>query len=318
VTELSVLIPSRNEIFLSKTIENILENIEGDTEIIAVLDGGWADPPVKDHPRVTLIYHPVSIGQRAAVNEAAQLATGKYMLKCDAHCSFDKGFDVKLMEPYESGELGFDVTTIPRMYNLHAFDWACKQCGNRTYQGPYPTKCEECDNVADFERVMVWQPRWSRKTDFARFDNTLHFQYHGSYGKRPQAQGDLPEVMCFVGACFFMHRKRFWDIDGLDEETGSWGQMGVEISCKSWLSGGRMVTNRRTHFSHMFRTQAGFGFPYANPGIEKARIRSRHLWFGNNWPKQVHPLSWLLEKFWPIPDWTDEDLAAQKEREKHK
>ena len=37
--ELSLLIPARSEMFLSQTIENILENIEGDTEVIAVLDG---------------------------------------------------------------------------------------------------------------------------------------------------------------------------------------------------------------------------------------------------------------------------------------
>ena len=36
--KLSILIPSRNEMFLAKTIENILENIEAETEIIVVLD----------------------------------------------------------------------------------------------------------------------------------------------------------------------------------------------------------------------------------------------------------------------------------------
>src|SRR3990167_1707542 len=141
--ELSLLIPARSEMFLSQTIENILENIEGDTEVIAVLDGGWADPPIPDHPKVTLIYHSHSIGQRAATNEAAKVSQAKFVLKADAHCAFDKGFDVKLMASSE--QLGKDVTQIPRMYNLHGFDWRCKRCGDRTYQGPYPTKCEKCD-----------------------------------------------------------------------------------------------------------------------------------------------------------------------------
>ena len=35
--DLSILIPARNEMFLGKTIENILENAEADTEIIAIL-----------------------------------------------------------------------------------------------------------------------------------------------------------------------------------------------------------------------------------------------------------------------------------------
>ena len=34
--DLSILIPARNEMFLRRTIEDILEHMEGDTEIIAV------------------------------------------------------------------------------------------------------------------------------------------------------------------------------------------------------------------------------------------------------------------------------------------
>ena len=66
MSELSILIPARNEMFLAKTIENILENIEGDTEVIAVLDGAWAEPPINDDPRVTLIYYSERIGQTIA------------------------------------------------------------------------------------------------------------------------------------------------------------------------------------------------------------------------------------------------------------
>jgi hypothetical protein len=312
--DLSVLIPARNEQFISNTINDILSNIRGDTEIIAVLDGQWAEPPIADNPRVTLVYHSKPVGQRAATNEAARMSSAKYVMKCDAHCAFDEGFDVKLMADFEP-----DWTVIPRMYNLHVFDWQCRQCGNRTYQGPNPSKCDKCEGI-DFERVMVWKPRLSRKTDFARFDNTLHFQYWGSYGNRPEvkAQGDIADVMCCVGACWMMTRERYWELDGLDEETGSWGQMGVEIACKSWLSGGRQVVNKNAWFAHLFRTSPGFGFPYPNPGIEQARAHSRWLWQDSNWPQAIHPLSWLLEKYWPIPDWTDEDLENQKRRERDK
>jgi len=305
--DLSVLIPSRNEMFLARTVQSVLDNIEGDTEIIVVMDGGWADPPIPQNPRVQVIYHPVSVGQRAATNEAAMISTARYILKLDAHCTVDKGFDVKLM-----ADCDCNWTVVPRMYNLHVFDWKCQKCGNRTYQGPRPAKCEKCTGT-DFEMLMVWQPRWNRKSDFARFDNTLHFQYWGSCGNRSESQGEIADLMCFVGACWFMRRDWYWAIDGSDERHGSWGQMGVELSCKTWLSGGRLVVNKKTWFSHLFRTQPGFGFPYPNPGIEKARSYSRYLWFGNNWPKAIHPLSWLIEKFAPIPDWHDES-GKLKER----
>src|SRR3989344_7343443 len=108
MADLSILIPARNEMFLTRTIKDILENIEGDTEIIAVLDGSWADPPIPQHERVTVIYNPQSIGQRAATNQAAKLSNAKYVMKCDAHCAFDKGFDIKMMQ-----EMRPDWTMVP-------------------------------------------------------------------------------------------------------------------------------------------------------------------------------------------------------------
>jgi glycosyl transferase family 2 len=298
MTDLSILIPARNEMFLKRTIDDILLHVEGDTEVIAVLDGAWADPPIADHPRVHLVYKSRPIGQRAAVNEAAKLSSARYIMKADAHCAFDQGFDIKLMETIEH-----DWTVIPRMYNLHVYDWVCRGCGHRMYQGALPEKCEKCESQS-YEMDIVWQPRLNRRSDFARFDRDLHFQYWRDYEKRPESKGDIADVMCFVGACFFMERSRYWELGGLDEAHGSWGQMGVEISCKSWLSGGRQVVNKRTWFAHLFRTQPGFGFPYpiTNAEQESAREYSRTLWTGNAWNGAVRPLSWLIDKFSP-PDW---------------
>lgn len=302
--ELSILIPSRNETFLKQTIDDILANIRGDTEVIAVLDGIWTDPPIVDHPRVKLVYHPVSVGQRAATNEAARISKAKYVMKCDAHCAFDEGFDVKLMKC-----IAPNWTVVPRMYNLHAFDWQCPNCkDHQTYQGPPPAKCLACGYVGDgFTKFMIWKPRLGRKTDSSRFDTDLHFQYWGAYTKRPEAQGDISDMMCCVGACWMMHRDFYWKLGGMDENHGSWGQMGVEIACKTWLSGGSQVVIKSTWFSHLFRTQPGFGFPYPMSGSaqERARIYSRDLWLNNRWSGQIRPLSWLIERFKPIPGWHD-------------
>jgi len=255
-----------------------------------------------------VVHHNISIGQRAATNEGARLSKAKYIMKLDAHCAVDEGFDVKLMAPYEDGRLGRDVTTVPRMYNLHAFDWMCSECGNRTYQGPTPTKCEKCDNATQFERAMVWKPRLSRRSDFARFDNTMHFQYWHAYEKRPESKGDIADLLCHVGAGWFLMRDRYWELGGMDERHGSWGQMGVEVSAKAWLSGGRQVVNKNTWYAHMFRTQGGdFGFPYEISGSaqEAARKHSRWLWLEGCWEGTKRPLSWLIHKFAPVPDWED-------------
>lgn len=299
--QLSVIIPARNEIFLNRTIEEVLSKSRADTECIVILDGAWGEA-LPQHERLTVIYHPYSVGQRAAINEGARVSKATYIMKLDAHCTLDEGYDVKLMEAAK--ELGREVTQVPLQYNLHAFDWVCPD-GHRRYQSP-SGPCKECGK--ETARDIVWKKRDSRKTWAWRFDSDLHFQYWHEYEKKHPE--DFVETMSLLGACFFMERERYWELGGSDEEHHGWGQQGVEIACKSWLSGGKVITNKRTWFSHMFRTQGGdFSFPYEmkNSDVEKSRRRSRELWRENKWPLAKRDLSWLINKFNP-PTWSNKEI----------
>jgi hypothetical protein len=288
--------------FLAKTIDVLLENIRGDTEIIAVLDGEWSDPPIQDHERVTLIYYSEFIGQRAATNKAAELSTAKYVMKLDAHCSVGEGFDVIMMEDMQP-----DWTMVPKMYNLYGFDWVCKQCSHRRYQSP-SDPCEKCGG--EVERDVLWRAKKSPETTAMRFDREFHFQYWGQYKKHQS--GDLVDTMSILGACWMLERERYHELNILDEKHGSWGQMGTEVACKTWLSGGRLVCTKKTWFAHLFRTQGrDFGFPYPNPGVSKAREYSKKLWINNAWEGAIHPLSWMIAKFDP-PDWEDYNVDVSK------
>jgi hypothetical protein len=300
--QLSILIPARSEMFLAKTIEDILINIEADTEVIAVLDGEWADPPIVSDSRVTIIKTGESIGQRAATNMACRLSEAKYVMKVDAHCAFDKGFDRKMLEKMQD-----DFTMVPIMRNLHAFDWVCPD-GHRRYQGP-SGPCKECGKPTS--RDVVWFPKPSPQSTSYRFDKTLHFQYFGEFKKRPEGKGELTESMSLQGSCFMLTREKYWELNICDEAFGSWGQQGTEVALKTWLSGGRVIVNHNTWYAHMFRTQGGdFGFPYPQSGkqVEHARKYSRNLFLNNKWEKAVKPLSWLIDKFAPVPDWETMDL----------
>lgn len=311
MADLSILIPSRNEMFLKNTIEDILKNIEGDTEIIAILDGAWADPPIADHEKVTLIYNSESVGQRAATNQAARLSNAKYVMKVDAHCAFDKGFDVKMI-----AEMHDDWTMVPLMRNLHAFDWVCDK-GHRRYQGP-SGPCKECGGKT--HRDVLWRAKPSPKSTSYCFDSTPHFQYFGEFSKRPEAQGDIVPTMSLQGSCWMLTRDKYWELNISDENFGSWGSQGIEVAAKTWLSGGSVMVNKKTWYAHMFRTQGGdFSFPYPISGKDqkKAQDFARNLFFENKWPKQIHPLSWLIEKFWPVKGWSDEDLHKLKGSENH-
>jgi glycosyltransferase involved in cell wall biosynthesis len=303
--DLSVLIPARNEMWTARTVEDVLAHARADTEVIVVLDGVPADPPLPVNPRVQVIQLGESIGQRAAVDLAARLSSARYVMKLDAHCAVDHGFDSKLIAA--ARELSEDVAQIPAQYNLHAFNWVCA-CGETLYQGPTPTTCK-CGQP-HYTRDVIWHRRKNKLTTAWRFDTEPRFQY---WREQQQTQvGSICDVMTSLGACFFMSRERFWQLGGLDEVAGSWGSFGIEVACKSWLSGGRHVVNRDTWFAHMFRTQGGdFSFPYQISASqqERARVRARELWFENTWPGQVRPLSWLIEHFAPIPVWHEKEGA---------
>ena len=315
--DLSVIITARNEEFLARTVKGVLDAREADTEVIVFCDGNWPEPPIEDHEDVVLIYKNKSVGQRAGINEAVRASNAEFIMKLDAHCIVAKGFDKILVE--DGRKLGKMVTQCPTLYNLHAFDWKCKKCGNQWYQSPEPKCCympgesrrknEACDSK-EFEKIDVWKPRFNRKSTHYRFDKNLHFQYWGSLGKRPGFDGAITETMSILGACFFMNREWYWELGGSDEEHGSWGQQGTEIACKTWLSGGRLVTNTKTWFSHLFRTQGGtFGFPYQHKdgAIEHARKYSNDLWKNNKWPLAKRDFQWIIEHFSPVPGWHEEN-----------
>ncbi len=316
---LSILVPARNEMFLAKTIEDILQHSEAETEVIAVLDGKWADPPIPQHPRVNVVYLPESIGQRAATNLACRLSNAKYVMKCDAHCTFDQGFDRKMI-----AEMRDYWTMVPTMRNLWAFDWKCDDCGWTKYQGPTPEKCEKCGGK-NIKRDMKWIGKERPQSNSYCFDADPHFQYFNQYTKRPEYRNSLKrfgltETMSLQGSCFMMTREKYLEFAVGREELGSWGNEGIEIACKTWLSGGRVIVNHKTWYSHLFRTQGGsFSFPYpqSGRGVQRTKNKVKDLFWNNKWDRSVRPLSWLIERFMPVPGWTQQDLDNLKKNGKN-
>ena len=309
--DLSILIPARNEMFVSNTVEDILRNKRGNTEIIVGLDGQWAEPGIVAHPDVTVVYVPESIGQRAMTNRLCQLSQSKYVAKCDAHVAFSEGFDVELMSAMQGHD---NWTIVPTMKNLHAFDWVCPD-GHRRYQGPSGA-CHECGKPT--ERDVIWYAKPSPNSNSYCFDKTLHFQYFKDFNKRPEGKGDLTPSMSLQGSFFMLTREKYWGLNICDEEYGSWGQQGVEVACKTWLSGGEVMVDQRCWYAHMFRTQGGdFGFPYPISGtqVDHARKYSRDIWLNNKWPLAIHDLNWLINKFAPVPYWHDDSTEDARDNE---
>jgi len=315
MNDLSILIASRNEMFLKQTVEDALKNIEADTDIIVTLDGEWSEPPLEQHDKVNIIYVNKSIGQRAATNVACRLSRAKYVMKVDAHCSFDKGFDRKMLEAFQ--KTGDNVTMVPVMRNLWAFDWKCYHCGWKKYQGPTPHKCEQCGRGNKIRRKMLWIGKSNPQSTSYCFDAEPHFQYFEDWKHRPEYIKDkeerkLTETMSLQGSCFMLTREHYWDWEVCDEKAGSWGNQGIEVALATWLTGHQVLVNHNTWYAHMFRTQGGdFSFPYEQRGraVQKTKDYIKNKFWNNTWPKQTRSVKWLLEKFWPVKGWDEKSLS---------
>jgi len=321
--ELNVIVPGLNEDYMQDTITNILENSGPKTEVICILDGYWPKVGIKSHERLRIIHNENPIGQRQATNQGAKLSEAKFIMKLDAHCAVSKGFDEELMSSCK-----YDWTMIPRMYTLDAFHWLCNDCKREYQQGPVMVVCEACGSK-QITKKIIFERKEHKKTDYMWINDDLRMKYFDrpslaqygdtreiktrcSHKTKSWAKGDITDVMTCIGAGWFMHRDRYWELGGMDEEHGSWGQMAVELSMKAWLSGGRMVVNKRCWFAHLSRTQKGFGFPYSHKkgAIEKARQHSVDLWTNNKWPKAIYTYDWLIKKFSPLPGWVKEQSGT--------
>lgn len=257
--DISIIIPSCNERFLQPTIKDILAKAKGKIEIIVYLDEFWPDPPIEDDPRVILIHHSQRKGMRPAINALASIARGKYLMKLDAHCMLDEGFDQKLIADCEP-----DWTVVPVRYELDTQRWKRKE-----------------DKYYEFERI---DPQ------------TLKGKRWPEYANKVKGQ-KLAELMTFQGSCWFMYKDRFFDLEGVDDiNYGSMGREAQEICLKSWLSGGMCILSRNTWYAHWSKPGK---YVIKNMKKEKKKSQEFAIdfWTNNRWSKQTKTFEWLMNYF---------------------
>lgn len=281
----SVLIPSRNERFLNHTIRDVLAHASGHVEVIAVLDGYWPEPV--DDPAVRYIHRGRARGMRAAINAAAELATGRYLLKTDGHCMFADGFDEVL-----AGDCDDDWVVVPRRKRLDAEQW-----------------CVQDVDKPDIDYMFLSYP--DDPNDWGG-----DIAMHGKLWEERNRDDTLKKVlvddlMSFQGSAWFMPRDYFFRLDLMDDVNyGTFLNEPQEIGLKAWLSGGRLVVNKKTWYAHLHKGKKyGRGYTMSQRDIDVG-ARYTYKWFaepmGEAWPGQTLPLAWLIERFWPVPSWPDD------------
>lgn len=265
----SVIIPGRCEDYFQQTIDAALERAAGEVEVIAIIDGYEPDPPLTaTDDRVKLIKLDNAIGQRAAYNLGVRESSGQYVMKIDAHAMMGPGYDeiLKTRCPPET-------VVLPEMRRLNPHIWQDKPRGH------------------------VW---------FMYFGLDMYCHYWRPYRRRPAAKAEYPEVMTGQGSCWFTTREWNDHIGLLDEAVGSWGNVGIEVSLRTWLCGGSQILNRQTWQAHWFRKDEG-GFPYPMSGRNVARAhrytKENYYFKDDAFENQTRPFHWLIEKFSPVPGW---------------
>jgi len=279
----SIVIPSRNEIFLQKTILDILEKAEGPVEIFPVLDG--YDPPeeqiVKDDRVHYTRLEPIKqMRKRHIINMTVPLMSYKYIMSVDAHCMFDKGFDTILKDNHYQENL----VQIPRRHRLDAENWGLQ------------TQVDDRPPI-DYEYTM-----WPKKFDPPQFHG---FKWDDRTKKRWDIQID--DIMTFQGSCWFMTKDYFNHMKFLNTDLfGGWAQDAEEISYSTWMTGGRMVVNKLTWYAHLHKGQKYGRMYFMNKHeLTRAYIYSFDYWMNNRLPNRVHDFDWIIDKFWPIPGWSE-------------
>jgi glycosyltransferase involved in cell wall biosynthesis len=289
----SIIIPARVEKHLQRTIDDIFQNATGDIEIIVVLDGWWPDPILKDDPRLILLHWGEPRGMRESVNGAARIAKGRYLLKCDAHCSFGKGFDEILRK-----DCGDNWICVPSKYSLDADKW-------ERFRGPVDYLYLTFPYVEDDQfGYGLHGKKWKGKTGLT-----------GSWWDIEKERKDTPidDIMVFQGSCWFMRHRHFLNIGGEDSKQFIWGQEAPELSFKTWLSGGRVVVNKNTWFAHWHKDDRGF--KASNRDKRNTMIRSCHYWMNNRWSGQKMQFKDYINKFRPLEGWPEDWEVQQMEWE---
>jgi glycosyltransferase involved in cell wall biosynthesis len=273
---LTVIIPSKTERFLQRTIQDVLEKATGEIEVLPVLDGYELPPEeIVTDPRVRYIHLPSSnhTQKRNGVNKAVAESRGEYVMSADAHIMFAKGFDEQLAKDHQP-----NWVQVPRRNRLDPEAWSLQpQSDNRP--------------PIDYEYIM-FRPLLVDKA------------FHGfKWDEKTLRLHDKPidDIIEFQGSCWFMTKDWFNKCGFMQVEgyTG-WGQEAEEISMKTWQMGGECKVNKNTWYAHLHKG-AKYGRMYWMSRQENklSYIYAHQHWMVENKDFMIS----LFEKFMPMPGW---------------
>lgn len=256
---LSIVMAAAKDPHLQRTVDEVREKAKGEIEVVVVLDGyedniTGADTVVKNKRR---------LGLRSSINRGMEAAEGEWLLKCDSHCAFDEGFDVKLLSV-----IADNWVVVPRRYKLDVDKWEVMWD----------------DGYIDYDRLLIDKP-----------DRICGVHWNSRRDDRKDIAVD--ETMVMQGSCYVMSRNHWNWLGGLSiNGYGSFAGESTEVALKTWLGGGRVMVNKTTWYGHKHRKFKRCVNPDKEE-VRKGNLYCKDYWLNNRWPDRVHDLQWLYERF---------------------
>jgi glycosyltransferase involved in cell wall biosynthesis len=276
--DLSIIIPSRNEEFLQKTVDDIFNKARGSFEVVVILDEN--DQPMTPRDGLRVIKKVGKPGLRSAMNQAIEASQGKYIMKTDAHCMFGEGFDTILEADMED-----NWVVIPRRYSLIPETWEIN---------PHRP-------IIDYEYYVFPY----------RNEEAMSVKTGGKWHDKAAAKKDvlIDDEMAFQGSCWFTTKEHLKNIEGFSINTSTGDEFVLEseeLANKTWLSGGMCKVNKKTWYAHLHKGSRGRGYFINKWPMKKQRLFHTDYWMHDRWPKAIYKMKWMVDHFWPIPGWPED------------
>lgn len=271
---ISVIIPAQGEDkYLNATIDHIFRTCARTPEVIVVDNGGNGDID----KRAVVINPGSNVGERTAMNLAAQAATRDYLFRIDAHCDFaPQSWDVMLAE--STGPKDITVAVLGAATPI----WEGLEKRKQDHwlsQGKKPE---------DWQAWQIEKGHWYGLcrmivSEDAQGKKGLECKWQKA-NRDHNAYKTLEANMGMTGCGFMIQRDFYWELGGADESLPAMGAIGEEFAIKAYAAGGKVQTHTDVWIFHIWGTG---GYNTQNVKIAQQRLYEKY--------KDTYPS--LAEKF---------------------
>lgn len=291
MSKVSIIIPARAESYenLSRTIKSIYDNTTGEFEVLIGFDGKpFSIFP--DYPNLKTINFPDIVGIKTNINALAAMATGKYIYKSDAHCSFGKGFDEILQADIQD-----DWIVMPR-FKIIKDDWSIQmRDGQEEFYDYFYLCCPFTDPRGfRFKAGGHWKERTRERDPWRGISwSTNH---------PPIFIDETPQIH---GSGWMMTKDRYFELGGFPTiDPYGHAQEPIWLALKNWLSGGRVMVNKKTWYAHLHQqgNKRGYNMDH-DQEVRSYDIAATH--FVGDKGHYLHSFEWFLDKFELMPTWPE-------------